>query len=225
MLKTIGRIITETVGAIAEVVVGTIEFIYEFASDIIKNLFKSDVRKYASILDYPPKEQEYLNQIVNLMERRFPDGKIGEHLASLEPVDRTAVVGEFTSELLSILQLENVKVEISYELPAGTMGCYYFGDEKIVINGAYLASSNPIALREVIDTIIHEARHAMQLKALSGDNIYGFTNNQLAGWIFNLEHPIDGQRNFQGYRKQDIEVEAFDYAAVAIETYEGRTKV
>ncbi|MDF2539173.1 MAG: hypothetical protein K0S76_2194 [Herbinix sp.] len=224
MLKTIGRIITETAHAIKEAVTNSIKFIIEFTREVMKELFDSDICKYHSISDYSKQEQAYLNQIITLMERHFPDGRIGESLATLEPVDRAGVVSEFTRELLDMLQLQNVKVEISYELPATTMGCYYFSEEKIEINGAYLAALDPVVLREVIDTVIHETRHAMQLKALSGDNVYGFTDQQLKEWIFNLEHPIDGKRNFYAYRTQAIEVEAFDYASVTIKEFEGRIK-
>lgn len=214
------KTIEDTAAAIAQAVTRSIHYITEFCHDVIDSIFTS--RDHRHIRDYPEKDQEKLNQIIGLIQQHFSGKKIGKVLADLEPVDRTSLVLSFSKELLSIMQLDQVKVEVNYEMQPGIMGCYVLKDNKIIINGTYLNETDPRVLQEVIDTVIHESRHAMQLKALMGENVYGFSDEQLYDWIYNLENPIDAQRDLRGYRTQAIEMDAFDYPYVAISEYERR---
>lgn len=101
------------------------------------------------------------------------------------------------------------------------LGYFNPSDKTITINSAYIFSDSPSAYREVLDTLIHEGRHAYQ-----DYNMYGREVHPRAGevnmWKWN-ENDIGYQTvalcGFEIYAMQPVETDARAFAEDVLTSY------
>ncbi|MBR5535511.1 MAG: hypothetical protein IKU60_02555 [Clostridia bacterium] len=169
-----------------------------------------------------PKDVEYIKEtkrvIVEALGEDYIEG-IMELKALEERIDKIKPLCEALGELY---ELEDVTFELCYdEYNYKSCGKYSPKEKKILINTYFLAFDNSEIITDFIDTVLHECRHAVQMKMLlnydkkdyrwySGDKaVEGFAKNIRQGIITPKE-------NIKAYREQATERDAYAMAALIL---------
>lgn len=98
-------------------------------------------------------------------------------------------------------------------MPFHQMGAYNPVDNTIMLNSSLLEMSDP---HELLDTILHESRHAYQEYAVEHPCNVNVDTATLAQWEENFNNYVDSTLDFEGYFNQPIEVDARNFAEQTI---------
>ncbi len=208
----------------------------EHIIETVKRFFK----KYKERLQFPPhvqeslrnnyrekpqlavnnKNDETINQlIVDEMKRQFDSQDPGEYLASLDSVkEKEKVILEFAQGVFEIYGLSDIKIVCEY-LDQGVAGFYCWGDKSLHLNMSFLSYGNPLLERDIVDTVLHETRHAVQFAAMEGNNPLAFEDSIIRDWVRNANNYIDPSNDPIGYRNQPLEADAWSTAQYNMYTY------
>ena len=70
---------------------------------------------------------------------------------------------------------------------------------------------------EIVKTIFHELKHAVQFKAIGKDgNVWGYSTETLIAWANNWQGYISGSLDPEGYMTQPIELDSFGFECSVI---------
>ena len=74
-------------------------------------------------------------------------------------------------------------------------------------------------VRSVMETIVHELRHAVQWKAITENNFWNVDEKTRDLWAENLnfDNYIDPEVDFKGYCEQPVEADARTFSALVME--------
>lgn len=152
-----------------------------------------------------------------------------ENWSKLSLEQKTEVLNRIEQHIASIEHRPALKVELELMKPK-TLGYQSASEHKIALNSMYVASNNPGIHREVLDTIIHEGRHAYQHYNVDVKNIHE-SGAEVATWRENFYDPKyqyyrstgqkiiipynDGSRHdvdFRLYYYQPVEIDARNFA-------------
>lgn len=139
------------------------------------------------------------------------DGKLIEKLKTMS-VDERKIYFE---HLLLPLVCNTMEVYPSFLgwFEDDTMAGVYVEKKKgIAMNSAFLSSDNELVLRIMVNTIIHECKHARQWDAVSGRDSHGYSNELIATWKENFYDYIQPEESDEGYYKQPVEWDARCFA-------------
>lgn len=137
----------------------------------------------------------------------------------------------FEQRVDKLNELENVMAKISHRNPcpvyAESLGEGYFGyylpdENSITINSDYIASNSPKEYHEVLDTLIHEGRHAYQFSNLTEREVH--TNSaDLRYWQANNVNYLDaGTFGMELYSQQPLEVDARYFAEEVLKQFNNK---
>ncbi len=161
----------------------------------------------------PP--QEILEEkVVTYLQSEFEHPEaIGDELVQLQPEQRIEKIEKIANEIAPIygLKIEPLKY---YEAEDSSMGAYNREENSIYVNTEFLTCDEPELVEEQIYTILHEAMHARQWKALQeykekGISTYGYSLDTLLEWAECFKDYIRPEECFEAYTKQAIERDAF----------------
>lgn len=171
------------------------------------------------------------------------DSRTEQFLSQLEPMTSASLVkieqmeslwkdnwerSSFEDRLEACVELEQNMAELQgrpvCEVIPREMGsldnCGAYSDGKIYVNVAHLTS--PEFRLEVLDTIVHEGRHAYQewavKKFADSPNLVERFFIDRTNWEDNLENYIDFKLDPRGYWNQPVEVDARNYAEQVLNT-------
>ena len=71
-------------------------------------------------------------------------------------------------------------------------------------------------LRNFVDSIVHECRHAVQINALLSPGFWNISDENLMQWYNNLRNYIPSVLDLRGYCEQPVEADAFAFAATIL---------
>lgn len=171
-----------------------------------------------SSLDYIPEQpdielQRKLKDALDSME----DGHLFEHIKSLPFEERKKYFEEVL--LPSVCKEMNITPKfLGWFQHTSTAGYYNEEHQGIAINELFLASDNDYVLRVMINTIVHECKHAMQWDAASGRNKHGYSDALIAEWKRNFDDYISPEESDEGYVKQPVEWDASSFAEAVFST-------
>lgn len=134
----------------------------------------------------------------------------------LDARERLAVLLDIENRMATVQGRPTVSVR-AQPMPPGVFGGYTHG-EGITVSEEHLASDD---IRELVDSIVHEGRHAYQDHALQTP---GFVSdaNLVETWRNNWENYLTAEEYGQElYESQPIEHDAWQYAARITETLFG----
>lgn len=201
----------------------------EKISAIAENIQKW-VNRYNAQREAIKRHHEYINEIldsemayepeaidINLRNRlkkilgNMESGNIEDHLISL-PFEKRK---EYFEQVLLPLVAKEMNIKFNFlgwfqsECTAG-----FYNEEKtgIALNEIFLACDNKYILGEMINTVIHECKHAMQWDAISGRNTHGYSLELIEKWKINTFDYITPEENDEAYVKQPIEWDASSFA-------------
>ncbi len=153
--------------------------------------------------------------------REMEDGNLVEHLKSLSFEQRK----EYITQTLLPTVCKEMDVETRFlgwfqEDTQGPhcIGAYSEDHRGIILNELYLTTDNEYILRTIINTIIHECKHAMQHDAVSGRNTHGYSPELINRWRINFNDYIKPEESDEGYVKQPVEWDASCFAECVFPT-------
>ena len=140
--------------------------------------------------------------------------------SSLTPPDRLEKLQDLQSRL-ALSQSRKIVPLVSSRMPACVLGVY--DGRQIRINQDDLAS--PERFWQILDTLIHEDRHAYQHWSLLTPGFHT-DPDQVRAWTDNWEHYLDPKEvSLRRYRSQPIENDAFWFAESVVLGIIGRKHV
>lgn len=153
------------------------------------------------------KLRERLASVLGTLE----SGRLFEHLKSLSFEKRKEYIEK---TLLPIICKEmNVSPTfLGWFQDTSTVGVYREDMQGIALNELFLTTDNEYVLRTIINTVIHECKHAMQWDAVSGRNSHGYSQELMEIWKRNFQDYISPEESDEGYSKQPVEMDASSFA-------------
>ena len=182
-------------------------------------------RLTGSEIQYEPEEpdKELALRVVSYLRERFPDG-IESKLQELSIDERKDLMCQIIEEAEKIFEVDSVNFEILYpttveEFYAYGCGFYNRKENLLCLNGAYLEDDHVELVEEQIYTIFHELKHVRQYAAIEQEREYGYSEEILYAWKYNLVVYIRPDESDEAYRKQALERDAFGFENYVRELY------
>lgn len=154
--------------------------------------YNSEFSEYLTDLEMTEDIAEYIESVEEL---RY------ENWSRLSPKERVAVLNKVEYEIARIEHRPALRVD-SELMPPKSLGYQSATEHKIALNSMYINANNPAIHREVIDTIIHEGRHAYQHYNVDVKCIHE-SMYQVEQWRENFYDPKYGYYRYYG---QKIEI-------------------
>ena len=141
-------------------------------------------------------------------------------LKNASNVEKINMMSGFAQKLAEEYGLD-VEIDVTID-ESKSWGYYNWEENKAVFNIAQIvlaSNSENFAyfVRESLDTIVHELRHAVQYKAIRESGFWGVDDERRKLWADNIQNYIQPTVDFKAYSKQPIENDAITFAALALE--------
>lgn len=155
-----------------------------------------------------------------VMKSHFPQG-IESRLIGMSPAERAGLFQNLVLELNSIygLNITNIAFLNADEIGYGTCGYYLRETNSIRFNLDFLSLDDSEILHEMVNTIFHEMRHALQYKAVTDSNCNYGTEEQRYLWALNFLNYIPAYVDFAYYQQQILEADARQIAELSIKDF------
>lgn len=157
------------------------------------------------------KEKEMMEETADCINRLF-NGAVIDTIKSMNAEERQSASDNLINELCSIYQIQLDNIEY-FASSTGIMGAYSRSENKISLNIQYLLCNDDEAIREYIDTIVHELRHALQWNILEDKVDWEISEERKKEWAENFINYIPCGRGIKLYFMQPVELDAFAFAA------------
>lgn len=165
-----------------------------------------------SELDYTPQQvdvklKEHLTEVLADIE----DGHLFDHLKSLSFDKRKKYI---ENALLPLIcrEMNVTPTFLGWFQDNNTVGVYREDLQGIALNELFLTTDDEYVLRTIINTVIHECKHAMQWDAVAGRNTHGYSQDLIDTWKKNFADYISPEESDEGYVKQPVEWDASSFA-------------
>jgi hypothetical protein len=166
-------------------------------------------------------DQKMIQQTKALMQECFGDDVV-ERFRSASNLDRINMTGDFAKRLAALYNLD-IDVDVVVD-EAQHCGAYNWKDQKAVFNIILMTVEKDnthfdYCIKETLDTIIHELRHAVQHKAIQVDGFWNVDEERRIKWANNMApgNYIRPNVDRKGYVSQPIEADAFTFAAAVMQ--------
>lgn len=195
-------------------------------SDIIRG-WVDRYKKYRATLE---QHQEYIDAVLDA-ELAYSPEEVDKQLCERLKKTIGNLGGGNLSGFIKSLSFEDRKIYIERVLlpkVAADMGISYnfigwfqgsrtigyYSEERrgIALNELFLASDEEYVLNFIINTVVHECKHAMQWEAIFDRNTHGYSAEQIAVWRRNMNDYITPEECDEGYVKQPVEWDASSFA-------------
>lgn len=175
-----------------------------------------------------PPEEVIDDSLLNQVDRQKAEASrtvLEEHLGSdpvgnlmtLNQEDRIKAVTGIVEDLTRLYGVKIDGLEFSGALPDTVAGCYIRSRRLIQLNIKYLLVNDRAIINDLLDTIFHELRHAIQWSIVTdGGEPWGVTEDHRQTLAANFKHYIQAQRDIQGYQMQLVERDAVTFAAYVL---------
>ena len=206
-----------------------------------KELFERLISKARVIIDSISswvkrikKHKEYIRDVEEsnaIYVPEFVDTKLSEELRNsldkLAPGGLVAYMQKMTADERMLFIEKNLlpliasKMNVTYDKlewfeDDRLCGFYNHNNKVIALNMAYLAKDSEKLLTILVNTIIHECKHARQWAAVEGAD-FGYSQRQIAEWKRNFDDYISPRESDEGYFKQPVEFDARGFADSVID--------
>lgn len=206
---------------IISVLVAVITFVSAAIIELIRDK-TSDIPPYGTIDEnYRPTEmdKELIEKSREIITSHFPDG-IESTMLALGFEARIEMIKQLTQEIVDAYGIDVDTLTFFGNEQSGkglTAGFYNAQNKSIAINADLLAYDDGQLLREMIDTIIHECRHAFQCKAIHFPEECGVSEEQSKKWSDNFINYVSPDLDLEGYVYQPIEADARNFTSSVLQ--------
>lgn len=166
------------------------------------------------ISTYKPDErqQEVEDISVSCLTRKLNGGKLDDVLRGHTREERLEFINDIANDLAQNLGVEMKEIHYYQGRPT-SLGYFCRQDNSIHLNVAHVTCDNVYCVKQQIFTIFHETMHAVQWKAVEdfahgGDGL-GYSQERLMEWMENFTNYISPEMDYEAYRKQPLERDAF----------------
>lgn len=164
---------------------------------------------------------EMIEKTKSVIRDNFGDSVL-DTIANASNKERIDLMTDFATSLAKEYGLD-ISVDITVS-DAGNCGFYSWTDKKAVFNIALMMVDKDnehfaYCVRETIDTIVHELRHAVQDKAIHEEGFWNVSEDKRVAWATNMQpgNYISASVDRRGYFTQPLERDAFTFANMAME--------
>ena len=193
-------------------------------------------------IDSDPKIANLIEPIIDEIDTTYLEAPqdslqiegIADQMADMEGLDfkewkelslqgRMDVLKQVEERVAEIAHRPSCELEIK-ELGTGHLGYYSNGENKITLNESYVQSNEIADYREVLDTLIHEGRHAYQDYNLHVREVHP-RQGDITNWKLNeFGHGYQDVKlcGFKAYEMQPIESDARAFAEDVLQTYQNK---
>lgn len=170
-----------------------------------------------SEIQYEPEEpdRQLALQAAVYLKTKFPNG-IQETIAEMSVDERMRLFEELAEDVRDLFEVDKIQFEIvtpetEEEFRSMGLGFYYNSEKLLCLNGACIQCDNPGLWEEQVYTIFHEMKHARQYAAVSKTHDYGYSEDLLETWKYNMVVYISPAECDEAYRKQALEKDSFGF--------------
>ena len=159
-------------------------------------------------------DNKKIEETRELIRNKFGED-VADTVAKADEKERAEMMGDFAKELA---QLYGLEMDIDITVGEGSVwGCYDPETNKAVFNiAALMIDSNDesfkVVVFEVVDTIIHELRHAVQYKAIEDPEFWNTGKKRSKIWKANMKNYIRAGVDPKGHANQPVEADAVTFA-------------
>lgn len=144
---------------------------------------------------------------------------VADTIAKASNKERIDIMDEFAKDLAKLYGLD-IDIDITVD-DVSLWGYYSHNEKKAVFNIAALMidaknESFKAVVFEVIDTIIHELRHAVQHKSMSDSDFWDIGEERAKLWEQNMKNYIRAGVDPRGYASQPVEADAVTFAGAVM---------
>lgn len=194
--------------------------------EIAKEKARYKGRLIGSEIQYEPEEpdKELALRVISYLQKRFPNG-IESKIQEISIDERRDLLCQIVEEAEQIFDVDSVNFEILYPTSAEEFyayGCGFYNRSQnlLCLNGAYLMDEHIELVEEQIYTIFHELKHVRQYAAIAHERDYGYSEEILDAWKYNVVVYILPTESDEAYRKQALERDAFGFENYVREMFE-----
>lgn len=138
--------------------------------------------------------------------------RIDEKMRGLNDEQKRLLLKEITIKASEVM---NVELDNIIFTDVSCMGCYSASDNTIMFSNLYIAQD--VCNVEIVKTIFHELKHAVQFKAIGRNgNVWGYSMDTLVAWANNYQDYISASWDPEGYMTQPIELDSFGFECSVI---------
>lgn len=224
MLYFIKKVV-EGVNAITDFVVGAVTTLFTKAIEWLRSKWEQP-KEIGTDAEYLPtaNDQKIIAEIRRRIVRRFPDG-ILNGMSELSGEGRIQQIKEVHQELCQLYKLQDEDIQLCFsdstEMGPRCHGYCRWDVRMICLNKDFIMTTDLSCLKECIDTVIHELRHAFQHKAIQECALWrdfgGVSQEQVRGWALNFYNYIPADLDLKGYERQLVEYDARNFARLSTE--------
>lgn len=156
-----------------------------------------------------------------VMKENFPEG-IETKMKGMTVEEKMALFQKLVMDLNPVfgVNITNIAFLSVDEIGNGTLGYYDRDANSIRFNLDLLKiEDNPEIMRAMVDTIIHELRHALQHRAVTDTSFNYGTEDQRYLWTINFLSYIPAHVDFAYYQEQIVEADARLIAELSIKDF------
>lgn len=193
-----------------------VALVVEVVADLIENWGAPEMPTQTKA-EMSETDQKMIQETQALMQECFGDDVV-ERFRNASNLDRISMTGDFAKRLAALYDLD-IDVDVVIE-EAQHCGAYNWKDRKAVFNIILMTVESDNAhfdycVKETLDTIIHELRHAVQHKAIRQEGFWNVAEERRVAWANNMTpgNYIRPEVDKKGYVGQPIEADAYTFAA------------
>lgn len=176
------------------------------------DFFTSEIHNIISPLLEEQQDLSYINEgdmkhgCISIVEQ-FKEMGMFEEYADSGLEDRMRIATSFYNEVSKTMGIDT---ELSFvPMPYSMQGGYDPSTNSIELNINSLENPDCSSL---FNTILHESRHAFQHHSVLNPDSVSIDNNTIDIWRQNFENYISPWLDYEAYREQPVEADAFDFA-------------
>lgn len=180
--------------------------------------FKKKNREILVEVPMTEEDNRTIDRCKEILREEFPQG-IESKIASMSLAEREELFRSMIGRLNEVYGVEISDIRFLPSTEAGdyTFGFYNYEQNFIAFNKDFLNSSDPSVVKEMINTIFHEMRHAYQYKAITNTGIG--SEEQRRVWAMNMVNYIPAEVDFALYQLQAVENDARAYAELVLKDF------
>ena len=197
-----------------------VEMLIEVVGGLIKRWGRQKLPQNARA-ELSDTDREEIEVTQELIAECFGEDVVAR-IKSASNKERIALMTEFADRLAKEYGLD-IEVDVTVD-NVQSWGAYNWEQRKAVFNIALLMVDGnheqfDYCVRETLDTIIHELRHAVQHKAINEPGFWNVSDERRVAWADNMVggNYIPATVDARAYANQPIELDAFTFAAAVME--------
>lgn len=187
-------------------------------------------------VDHDPAVAEIIDSVKDLIETKYLEApgdleqicQVSDCLSEVDEIryenwvklpyeDRQIVLQNLEYRIAEIEHREPCQLNFSV-MEERMYGEFSPTTKDITINGRYVISSDFQDYKEVVDTLIHEGRHAYQDYNIAIREVHS-DSNITNEWAYNFDNYISPSWDFQAYFEQPVEKDAREFAEDVLSQY------